>query len=232
MAAKPPPGTTRTSTQPRKRARKLVDPAVPNAEAVRERVLNAALESFGVMGFDGTSISSVANLCSVSNALVHYHFSSKADLWKEAVSHGVADMLRELSMSSDDMADLDPITRLKFLIRRYINYFARKPSIFSIIVKESDISSPRFEWLQQNHLLPMYGPWTEMFTMLRKAELLRVSAADYHLALITVGACLHFLSSRQRILPIYGIDPLQPELVRRHADLVVDILITGLTKPA
>jgi len=183
------------------------------------------------MGFDGTSISSVAAQCAVSNALVHYHFSSKADLWKEAISHGMADILRELGMSSDDMADIDPVTRFKFLIRRYINYFARKPSIFSIIVKESDIRSPRFEWLQQNHLLPMYQQWTEMFTLLREAELLRVSGSDHHLALIAVGACQHFLSSRQRMLPIYGIDPLRPELVRQHADLVVDILIAGIVKP-
>jgi len=212
-------------------ARKQVSriPAI-DPDDVKKVILNAALEIFGTVGFDGASIGSIAKQCGVSTALVHYYFSSKGELWSNAVAKGMADYVHELKLSSDDTADLNPITRLRFSIRRYINYFAKNPFIFSIIVKESEVGSPRFKWLQKHHLKTFYGPWTDTIKAVRDAGLLRISAPDYHIVLIIVGACLHFLTSRHRVLPIYGVGPVHPELIRQHADLVVDVIVHGITR--
>jgi AcrR family transcriptional regulator len=204
-----------------------VQPA--EAQAARQNILDAALEMFAAIGFDGAAISAVAQRCGVSTALVHYHFSSKAELWKAAVEMGMTDVLRDLSLPDDDLADLDAVMRLKFFIRRYINYFARKPFIFQVLIKESDLQSDRFAWLQANYLRAFYDLWIEPIRRLRDAGLLRVQAPDYHLALIAVGACHHFLTSRYRALPVYGVDPEDPEAIRRHADLAVDVIVHGIT---
>lgn len=220
----------RSSPTPVPAREKRIVPA--EAEVAREKILNAALELFATISFDGASIGAVAQRCEVSTALVHYHFSSKAELWKEAVAMGMADVLRDLGLPAEDLADFDAVMRLKFFIRRYINYFARRPFIFQIMIKESDLKSARFDWLQTNYLQAFYDLWIEPIRNLRDAGQLRVEAPDYHLALIAVGACHHFLTSRNRALPVYGVDPQDPDAIRRHADLAVDIIVHGITTGA
>src|SRR5690606_30540825 len=48
---------------------------------VRQRVLKAALECFGLYGFEGTSTRTVAKRADVTHTLLLYHFQSKEQLW-------------------------------------------------------------------------------------------------------------------------------------------------------
>jgi AcrR family transcriptional regulator len=203
-------------------------PAAPEQD-VSARILENALELFGTVGFDGMSMQALARRCGVSTALIHYHFASKLKLWKNAVDYGMRDAAAALSMSAKEMKDIDPLDRLKIFMRRYVYYFASRPSLFSIIVKESDVHGPRFLWLQKNYLKSFYALTNDVVAGAQNAGRIRKDAPSYHLSLIIVGACHHFLSSRHRALPLYGVDPSAETLVDSHADLVVDVIINGIT---
>ena len=200
----------------------------PDRGSSRAKILRVALALFGTEGFDGTSIGDIAQRCAVSTPLVHYHFSSKIDLWKQAVAVGMADVLRELALPTDD--GLDPVAEFETFLRRYIAYLAREPHIFLIIVKESDVRSARFVWLRETYLERFYALWGGRIRALGAAGRLRVAGPDYQIALVGVGACQHFLTSRHRVLPFHGEDELDPALVLTHAELVVDILMKGMIK--
>lgn len=51
----------------------------------RERILAAAIDEFGDLGYDGATVRGIAARAGVDSALVHHHFGTKADLFGEAV---------------------------------------------------------------------------------------------------------------------------------------------------
>lgn len=50
----------------------------------RQRILAAAVEEFGELGYEGATIRSIATRAGVDPALVHHYFGTKADLFADA----------------------------------------------------------------------------------------------------------------------------------------------------
>jgi AcrR family transcriptional regulator len=51
----------------------------------RERILAAAIDEFGELGYDAATVRGIAARAGVDSALVHHHFGTKADLFGEAI---------------------------------------------------------------------------------------------------------------------------------------------------
>ena len=51
----------------------------------RQRILTAAMDEFGELGYDGATMRGIAGRAGVDSALVHHYFGTKADLFGEAV---------------------------------------------------------------------------------------------------------------------------------------------------
>ncbi len=51
----------------------------------RERIVGAAVDEFGELGYDGATMRGIAARADVDAALVHHYFGTKADLFGEAV---------------------------------------------------------------------------------------------------------------------------------------------------
>lgn len=66
---------------PPKRPRRLRDP-----EGAREAILDAALKRFSRCGYRGARIADIAKDAACSEALVYFHFKSKAELFRETVN--------------------------------------------------------------------------------------------------------------------------------------------------
>ena len=50
-------------------------------EQTREQILEAAIDTFARLGFDGASLADIAAAAGVKKALVQYHFTTKDQLW-------------------------------------------------------------------------------------------------------------------------------------------------------
>jgi AcrR family transcriptional regulator len=59
----------------------------------RARIRDAALEQFGVHGFDGATIRGIAEAAGVSSGLVQHHFGSK-DALRRACDEAVLELVR------------------------------------------------------------------------------------------------------------------------------------------
>jgi len=84
------------------------------------RILTAALAEFADRGFDGASATEIARRAGVAQLLVHYHFTSKADLWKAVVTRAFAEL--DTVFEGMDTPALDPIERIKEVLRRYVRF--------------------------------------------------------------------------------------------------------------
>jgi TetR/AcrR family transcriptional regulator len=196
--------------------------------ATRRTILDAALQTFSLYGFDGASITNIARLHRVSPPLIHYYFKTKDELWRAAMDQGIGDMVQNLRQICDELVETDIVARLKFFIRRYIALVAEKPAVFRVIIRETDMPSPRLTWLAQHYMTPLYTLVTGLVDEAQKAGRLKSVAPPYHMAQIITGACYHFLSSRNRILESYGVDVTTREILERHGNAVIDILFTGM----
>ena len=63
----------------------------------REQIIDAAVEEFGELGYDGATMRGIAARAGVDAALLHHYFGSKADLFTVTVD---APMRPDISMSS------------------------------------------------------------------------------------------------------------------------------------
>jgi AcrR family transcriptional regulator len=196
----------------------------------RKRILEAALTTFSLQGFGGASIADIARLHRVSPALIHYYFRDKEDLWRAALAHGIGDVLRNLNETMADLTEFDSVSRLKFFIRRYIAIIAEQPEIFRVIVRESEIRSPRLTWLSKRYLAPLYSLFTDLVEAAQADGKIKSMVPPYHLSQIIAGACYQFIASRNRMLEAYGVDVLSKEVRDQHTNAVLEILFNGMLR--
>lgn len=200
--------------------------------ATRRMILDAALQTFSLQGFEGASITNIARLHRVSPPLIHYYFKTKDELWRAAMDQGIGDMVQNLQAICDELVESDSIARLKFFVRRYIAIVLERPAVFRIIVRESDAPNPRLTWLAHHYMTPFYTLLTGLVDEAQKAGRLKSVAPPYHMSQIITGAAYHFLAGRNRMLESYGVDVNTREIRERHANAVIDILFTGMLTSA
>ncbi|WP_105566044.1 TetR family transcriptional regulator C-terminal domain-containing protein [Microbacterium halophytorum] len=87
-----------------------------DAHALRRRtIVEHAWRLFAERGLSGVRISDIAEAAGVSNASVHYYFSSKQDLFAEALPYSVKLAFDRQSAELPQISD--PVERLRTLIR-------------------------------------------------------------------------------------------------------------------
>jgi AcrR family transcriptional regulator len=64
------------------------------SEITRHRVIDAAIEAFGMEGFERTSTRALVERAGTNLVAIHYHFGSKKAVYRAAAQH-IADVLRE-----------------------------------------------------------------------------------------------------------------------------------------
>ena len=67
-----------------------------------EKIKKAALYEFARGGYQGTSISQIAETAGVARPLIQHHFSGKEDLWKKAVSENYDEFIDSLKIAKEN----------------------------------------------------------------------------------------------------------------------------------
>lgn len=93
----------------------------PGSRAAKPlQILEAARDLFLKDGFSTTSMDAVAKLANVSKATVYAHYSSKEELFAAMMDSECRRTWPE--MSSGDIAQLDPIPKVREIAQRYIRF--------------------------------------------------------------------------------------------------------------
>jgi AcrR family transcriptional regulator len=90
-------------------------------ESRREEILAAAIRSFALRGFEGTSTREIAREADAKQPLIFYHFGSKADLYLAAVLYQL-DRLHE-GLDAALAGATDDIDRLNRFVHTYYDHF-------------------------------------------------------------------------------------------------------------
>ena len=121
-------------------------------DEVRARVISAALETFGMFGYEGTSTRAIADRAGVSHTLVLYHFESKELLWIATMDDTLTSYMSGIRENLATAASRPAADSLRVFIEQFVRLSARLPQIHRIMTMEGNQQSPRIQWLIDNYL--------------------------------------------------------------------------------
>ncbi len=195
----------------------------PSADPTRERILEAALDLFSERSFEGATTRDIAARAGVTQPLLHYHFSSKDELWRAAVDRLFAELTAALAARQEGLRGVDELTAARLLVREFVSFSAHHPQVHRIITQECKVDGPRMDWLVERHIRPLYEVTAERFARLVEQKLMPDIPIPHLYYLVTgAGPTMFVLGPECRRLT--GIDPTDPDVIEVHADAVCRLL--------
>lgn len=194
-------------------------------EATRTAILEAALQSFAEAGYAGSSTRNIAALAQVHHALIKYHFESKENLWRAAVTflfERQAVELRRPRLSAKTRAGRREYARQT--LSEYVHYCARHPEHARLMVQESVCDNPQLHWAADNYIVGRARVAKE-FVGLLKAENLVPDVSEVALIYMLTGAAQTLYMLAPEVRRVWKLDPMQPEIIQAHVDAMLAIFI-------
>jgi TetR/AcrR family transcriptional regulator len=217
--------SNRTTRAPRRAKHNGV--TAGDGAGAREQLLDAAITLFAERGYDGVSTVAVAKAAGLTQSMVHYYFGSKASLWEAAVERVMRRRGDNFDLRLSDLRDLDPLSRLKVVIRRFMKANADDPYLTRILVNEATTPSPRLHWLVGRFMRPGYLLFNSAIQDCIDAGQIRsVEARD--VTNIIVGASTLSFSLSPLIAEVYEEDFSHAIDSDRLSNTFIDMLIRGL----
>jgi TetR/AcrR family transcriptional regulator len=106
----------------------------PPAPASRDRLLAAAAAEFAARGFDGAKVDRIAERAGLNKAMLYYHFTNKAALYR-AILHDLFQALAG-ALAIDQAAVGPPADRLRRYVRTVAAVTAAHPHFPAIWLRE------------------------------------------------------------------------------------------------
>lgn len=190
----------------------------------RERIIEAALETFAEKGFDGSTTRDIAALAGVNLGLIKYYFDSKLKLWKTAVDRAFAN-LRAAMRQIDTRSALDEHGRAAELVRGYVRFVAHNPEFVRIMHDEGKRRGPRMRWLVDHHVRPLYEAIEDLLHGAQQRKMVPAQIDSIHLMYILAGAAGLFFHQAEEVRRLSGLDPADEAVIEAHADAVARIFL-------
>ena len=218
---------TKKDKPPSKRERTANGTAKSASSKVR--LLEAAIELFAASGFEGVSTGDVASRAGYSQAIIHYHFGSKDELWREAMTHLLRDLDARFPLDVKELSDLQPLDRLKVVVRRFIALSAHSTALTSILARETLSDGERLKWLVSRH-------FQKKVDFLEKivAELMRTGEANqvpsYVATQVILLSSSFLFCMAPLIKQVHGINPVEGAELDRLPDDLLTLFLEGLLR--
>jgi TetR/AcrR family transcriptional regulator len=194
------------------------------ASDTRDRIVAAALEAFAERGFDGARTRDIAARAGVNQGLITYHFSSKEALWKASADRIFALLGEEFGGRLEALSDVDPVARLRAVVRHFVRFAADHPELHRFMVQEGKTDGARLQWLVDRHVRPLYEASRGLIEAAQR-ESAFLPIDPVHLHYVVIGAATHLFVMAAEVRCLTGKDPMRRDMVEAHADVVVSLLL-------
>jgi TetR/AcrR family transcriptional regulator len=196
----------------------------------RERIVAAAVSAFADLGFDGATTRDIAERAGVNQGLITYHFAGKLALWQAAMDDVFGRLRAHFAAQAAALADADPATRLRLLVRHYVRFAAAHPQLHRLMVQEGKHDGPRMQWLVDRHVAPIYAQTRLLLEEAQRAGVVPAVPVA-HLQYILIGATAHLFVVAPEFRRLTGRDPLRPAAIEAHADAITALLFGPALMP-
>ncbi len=195
----------------------------------KEAILTAATQAFAAHGFDGASTSAIARSAGVTQPLVYHHFASKDALWRAVLDALFAQMAERLLEAQTPEVSGGLEDQLRAMLRVFVLYVGENAALARIMAFETFVASPRFYYVFDEHIAPLISGVRGLLGQAQDEGVIRRDIDLILLRNIIVGSSTYLVLSAEGSRRLDGVDPDDPEVLVRYADLVTRVLFDGIT---
>jgi AcrR family transcriptional regulator len=206
-------------------------PQKRNADATREKILQAALSEFGERGLPGVSTDDIAERCGVNKRMIYYYFGSKEGLYLaalESVFENLVAREREINIEH-----LEPPAAIEAIINLKIDYYRENPRFISFLSMENFYKACH---LRKSSKLGMFKtPLTDVVARILKrgqgSGQFRqdVEPVDFYVSLCAL--CIMYFSNQHTLGVIFGRELMTRASIERRRRTVIDFVLRYLQMP-
>ena len=210
-----------------------------------DRILNAALASFGTRGYDGTSLDALAASLGVTKQTILYHFPSKEALLGAVIDRSAVELSGALqsalaggrdgtttatatAVAGNGRTPAGGWRRIEAVVRSVFLLAARRPELLGFVREVSRLGPPAATRLTAA-LDPLLARATGFLETEMAAGNLR--RQEPRLLLLSAYSAVIGVATEVEVLRALGYEPTLRSLVRRRAELLV-FLRSALVAPA
>lgn len=200
-------------------------------EAPRARILDAATRLFAEKGFDGASTREMADAAGVNQAMIHYYFGNKQNLYKRVIiaqMYSLFTMIAELMIENGSTVDFVtefPLQMIESLRDKahfrsiMLREIATGGKTIRQMVEELDQQGPRgFRGMM--HGLLQRGIDKQIIRDLPKDSIM--------ITLLSIGYSGVFVETFYSA--VTGVDLSQPSVWNKHRSAIKQLLLHGIAK--
>jgi AcrR family transcriptional regulator len=185
-----------------------------------------ALKAFATLGYDGVRLRILNRELGGSHNLLNGRFGSKEALWYATVDWAFRPLAQRVATAFDPTL-ADPLEQVRIFVRVFLMYSADHPELLGLMNIEGRQDTKRLAYIFNTYIEPAMEPLQRLLDHLAAQGRIRaVPSSTFHF-LLTHGAGAPFT-----VAPLArrfsGVDPLDPEVVRAHAELCADFIVSGL----
>jgi AcrR family transcriptional regulator len=194
----------------------------------RERILQAADDLFGKVGFDAATTREIAEISGVNKALIHYHFKSKEALFETLLDRYYGHLAAALERSLQGGGSLKD--RMLGLVDAYVDFLADNRNFSRIVQREA--SGGRHMERVRSHMVPLF----EMGRNLLQGAYPSTRSGDLAASQLLTsfyGMIISYFTYQGLLKHLLGADPLSKKNLRirkEHIRRMVEITLNEVEK--
>jgi AcrR family transcriptional regulator len=196
----------------------------------RERILQAADQLFGEIGFDATTTRQIADASGVNKALIHYYFNTKDALFG-AVLDMYYERLRLTLVNAFSSPEL-PRQRFALVLDLYIDFLRENRNFSRMVQREA--SGGKHLHRVVGHMVPLLGVATNAihntFPSSQSGDL-----AAHQLLISFYGMVVSYFTYAPVLEPLFDADPFSDSEIenrKKHLMRMLDLVLDALEQPA
>ncbi|HEX2040523.1 MAG TPA: helix-turn-helix domain-containing protein [Acidimicrobiales bacterium] len=196
------------------------------ATTTADRILDAALESFGTRGYEATSLDALAGTLGIRKQTILYWFPNKEALLEAVIDRSAAELAatleRTLARAGEGWARVEAIVKSVFRLA------ARRPELLGLLRELSRLGPPA-----STRLSEALDPLLARATGFLEAEMAagRMRRNDPRLVLLAAYSAVVGVATEVEVYRALGEEPTARSLVRRRNDLL-SLLRSALLLPS
>jgi TetR/AcrR family transcriptional regulator len=185
------------------------------ASMTGERVLAAAVESFGTRGYEATSLDDLAKGLGLRKQTILYWYPSKDALLEAVIDRTAADLAAALDRSLARAGAGWP--RVEALVKSVFRISVRRPELLGVVREASRLGPPA-----ATRLLAAFEPLMARATGFLAAEMAagRMRQQDPRMVLLAAYSAVLGMATEVEVLQALGFQPTARDLVRRRDQLL------------
>ncbi len=180
-----------------------------------DRILSAALQSFGGRGFEATSLDQVATELGVTKQTILYHYPSKAALLDAVIDRASSDLVATFDAA---LVTAGPgWDRVETVVRSVFRLALRRPELLGLLREVSRLGPPAATRVADN-----LGVLVGRARAFLEAEMDagNVRRSDPDLLLVSAYSTVIGVATEVEVLRAVGIEPTLRSTVRRRQELL------------